>query len=370
MPLTHKKYGGSSAARQIMCPGWTDEAAKSPGRNSSSIYAEEGTALHDCMEQLMVDAEAAPDEYLGRQMNGITLDEGHIERLDMALSAYEKLCLQHTYDDYMAEIAVELTEDIGGTCDVLLWGEDHVAIIDWKFGQGVEVSPVDNMQGLFYAMCARHEMPQLFSGKKLLLVIIQPLPSKSTETLKVWEVPEGRLDTFATTYMKSINSRGLNAGAWCQFCPGSATCPERSGEAAAALQCDPVQLDLLSQNLTLALKLKDWIKAVETLSHEQMDMGMKIPGYKLVDKRATRKWSDESKVEATLRSKRVKISNFMAPAKLKSVAQLEKVKSVDMSVLSEYITKTSTGTTLVPEEDPREEALSEGALIAALKLLN
>ena len=368
--MKHKKYGGSSAARQIMCPSWTEESSHLPQQGTTSIYAEEGTALHDCMEKMMEDADARPEDFLGKEMQ-VTIDEDHIERLNMALAAYEELCTESGYDfdDYMAEIAVELTPDIGGTSDLVLWGDEHIAVIDWKFGQGVEVSPVDNAQGLFYAMCARHELPDLFKGKKLLLVIIQPLPSKSAETLKIWEVPAGRLDVFATTYMKSINAKGLNAGAHCQFCPASATCKERSGEAQAALQMDPFQLETLGANLTMALRLKDWIKSVESTSHEQMDLGVKVPGYKLVDKRASRKWSDEDDVEALLRKKKVKVSDFMAPAKMKTPPQLEKVKGLDMSIVSDYIMKVSSGTTLAPESDPREEALSESALVAALKQL-
>lgn len=368
--IHHYPHGGSTAARQIVCPSWQIEAKKNPG-TGSSIYAEEGTALHDVMEQLMEDSALSPQDFLDKEVNDITLDEDHVERLDMALAAFKQLTKKFApLDDFLTEVTVELTDEIGGTCDLLLYGPKDAIVLDWKFGQGVAVSPVDNAQGMFYAMCAEHEMPNLFEGKRITIAIVQPMPSQQThETLQLWELPPKQFKLFKSAYMKSINAIGYQTGPHCQFCPGAATCPEKTGQAQKALMLDPQQVNALTTSLDMALELKGWIKSVESMAHEQMEAGTKLEGYKLVQKRATRKWSDEKDVETKLRRKRIKVVDFMAPAKLKSVAQLEKLKGLDMSVVAAYIIKSSTGTTIAKESDPREEALAEGALVNALSQL-
>ena len=59
MPSEHAKHGlgGSSAARTIACPGWRQLADELPEeyRNRTSVYAEEGTRLHEEMEKIIID---------------------------------------------------------------------------------------------------------------------------------------------------------------------------------------------------------------------------------------------------------------------------------------------------------------------------
>jgi len=114
-------------------------------------------------------------------------------------------------------------------------------------------------------------------------------------------------------------------------------------------------------------ELEGWIKAVKKLAHEQAEAGVKIEGYKLVNKRATRVWNDVEAVMKKVRlAKKLKI-NEACDIKLKSPPQLEKLcktKKVDFKNYSDYITAVSTGTTLVKEDDKRPEALPNLALKA------
>jgi len=57
----HVKYGGSTAARTIACPGWHAQSADLP-RAPASAYAEEGTALHTVMERLLLGLNYGEDD--------------------------------------------------------------------------------------------------------------------------------------------------------------------------------------------------------------------------------------------------------------------------------------------------------------------
>lgn len=371
--MKHFKFGGSTAKRTIECPSWTVESAKNPQRNTSPAAAE-GTALHELMEKLIEDAEKQPVDFLHNayMVDGheIVIDSDHLERLDMALEAFLELDEKYRFDDVLIEAEFSLTEDIGGTCDILAYTDTHVIVLDWKFGQGLSVDPVENAQGMFYAMCAEHEMPELFKGKQIVIAIVQPMPSRNDiGTLKTWEVPAGHFGSFKQAYMKSIKSVGYATGGHCTFCPGAATCPLKTTDATLALRMDASGLDNMAAALALATQLEPWIKEVKKVAHEQLEQGATIEGWKLVDKRATRKWSNEAAaLEILTKLRRIKKSEYLTTPTLKSVAQLEKTK-FDMSVVSDYITKSSTGTTLAPASDPRDEALSEAALRAALNQL-
>jgi hypothetical protein len=371
--MKHFKFGGSTAKRTIECPSWADEAAKNPQNNASEAAAE-GTALHEIMEQLIEDSESKTTDFIGlvSTVDGheILIDEDHVERLDMALEAFLELDAKYKFDDVLIEAEFKITDEIGGTCDILAYTDTHVIVLDWKFGQGIAVDPVENAQGMFYAMCAEHMMPELFKGKQIVIAIVQPMPSRhDIGTLKTWEVPAGHFGAFKKSYTKSVMAKGYKTGSHCTFCPGAATCPLKIQDASAALRMDATDLDSVSEAMAMVVKLEPWIKEVKKIAHEQLEQGAAVTGWKLVDKRATRKWLDEAKaLEVLSKLRRIKKSEYMAPSALKSVAQLEKTK-FDMSVVSDYIIKSSTGTTMAPASDPRDEALSEATLRAALNQL-
>ena len=370
MPTTHYRHGGSSAGRTIACPSWrtlADTLPQSEGKSSDAAL--EGTALHNFMEAILEgDAElTAPftcDE------TGITLNGDQHARATDAYRAWVDLCERYTVDEYITEETMWMNGDVGGTADVIAFCKDTTIIIDWKFGQGVMVEPQGNPQGLFYAMLAEHAGEFDPDATNLVIAIIQPLPTRAgSETLKLWDVPKDVYELFKRTYLKAISvGSGYQTGSHCNFCPCAPICPEKTGLAGKARRLDPDLTDDLSTNLTLALELEGWIKAVKKLAHDQADLGNKIDGYKLVAKRATRKWTDPEAVEAALRKRRgVKVGEFMTTSELKSVAQLEKV--IDLAVIDAYITKHSSGTTLVPEGDKRDEVITATSLKEALNRL-
>jgi hypothetical protein len=377
--MKHYKYGGSTAGRTVACPSWATLAENMPA-GPSSTYAEEGTALHQCMEMLLLGQLDAPADVLGKDICGVTIEPEHLDRLNMALTSWDNFCSEYNVVDFMTEQTFELTGDIGGTADVIAWSNTVVYIVDWKFGQGIEVSAENSAQGMFYALCAQHTIPDVFKNKDMAVVIIQPIPSRDHETLKVWKVPADTFKHFRTSLFDAIEYDGppeYRMGAHCTFCPAASLCPQKTGAAVAALLLKPDDLETLAGNLESALQLKAWIKSVETKAHEQLEGGAKLNGFKLVASRAVRKWRDAVAAEKTLRKmvrsskgdKSLKVTDVFTHPKLLSPPQIEKVlkaKKLDFDRVGDYIENQSSGTTLAREGDKRPAILSKDALRSAL----
>jgi len=360
MPTKHYTYGGSTAQRTIACPSWVSEAKGIP-QGASSEYANIGTMLHDQMEKLL-DGDIDKWE---------VTDPEQVELLDMALAGWDELCKQYKITDYWTEQTFELNAETGGTADVVAMTDDNrLIIVDWKFGQGIAVGAVGNVQGMFYAMVSE----TTFDSGDLTLAIIQPIPTRDdNETLKVWDVPSDVYDAFKRTYIAAQKATGLNAGGHCRWCPAAATCPEKTGEALKALTMAPTKLDTLATSLNLADDVIAWAKQVKETAHAQMELGNAVVGWKLVQKRATRKWIDEGSAEEAVRNEFVKGRKLkvadITEAKFLTAPKLEKVfknKGLDFDSLSAYIGKASTGSTLAREDDPREGIMSANALKHAL----
>jgi hypothetical protein len=107
----------------------------------------------------------------------------------------------------------------------------------------------------------------------------------------------------------------------------------------------------LSDALTAIPLVEERIKAIKEFAYAQAVAGREVPGYKLVEKRPRRHWTDEKAVVAW--AKQRAIEPFESPV-LKSPAQLEKgLKKPEKAELSAFTASVSSGSTLVAEGDAR-----------------
>ena len=354
----HYKYGGSTASRTLACPSWVDAAAKAPEQRASA-FAEEGTMLHELAEQILLGDDPSLDH----------LDQEQLDRLNAAIDGWDDICREYKISDFDPEETIEITPDVGGTCDIVGWSlPDDVVIADFKFGQGIVVKAVGNSQLLFYAMLVEHKRGRPFNS--LTCSIIQPIPTRDGhDTVSNWAVPLDMYELFKKNFWAATQKKGLRAGDHCQWCPAAPYCDEKTGKAAAALLASADLAAKLSDNLAKALELETWISEVKKEAHSQMELGTKLDGFKLVDKRAFRKWGDEEAVEQALRNNKKIKADEMYTKKLISPAQAEKVfkkKGVDFNKVGAYIKSVSSGTTLAREDDPRPETISAAAMQAAI----
>jgi len=394
MLTVHLEFGGSTAARTDACPPWHAMARLLP-RPEGSEHANLGTALHAIMEKWLNHDERSvfdPREFIGQTVEGVTITWEHIrDKIEPAIAATNELFKQYDIVEYEAESAIVLHPytDIGGTADFIGVSLDKRTTVvgDFKFGDGHMVYAENNAQAMHYGACAMKSpdwSDEFKSSTRVVLAIIQP-SDRRNDILDTWETTPAALDTFAARYIEraalardmiediEADPRALPAqehfkgGAHCTFCPAQAICPVKTGLFEQAKRLDPSIKEQLGVALRVADELEKWIASVRVLAHAQMDRGDKIPGWKLVAKRATRQWADEEAVaEMVKRSRKLKAEECYAH-KLLSPAQMEKLiasTGVDWSKFEAHIVSRSSGTTLAPESDPRPEAPAIKALIA------
>ncbi|MEB3202437.1 MAG: DUF2800 domain-containing protein, partial [Synechococcus sp.] len=121
--------------------------------------------------------------------------------------------------------------------------------------------------------------------------------------------------------------------------------------------------------LTVADQLENWISDVRALALQMLESNATVPGYKLVAKRATRQWVDETAAKAALLAS-LPESEVME-SKLISPAQAEKkLKKLKLPLPDGQVVAVSSGNTLAREDDPRPPVLLIGKqLTAALSKL-
>ena len=89
--------------------------------------------------------------------------------------------------------------------------------------------------------------------------------------------------------------------------------------------------------------IEQWIAALREHAHGIINNGVPIPGWKLQDKRATRKWSDEEQVLATAKANGIRAQGL----KLLSPTQLEKKYKTIPLALKPFVDQTPSGKNLV-----------------------
>ncbi len=355
--------GGSSAERVLNCPGSVALVNTMPP-TPSSTFADEGSMLHEVMERLFKEE----DVQVGfTAFDNVLTEDLWDEMIAPALDMYDQL-----YDmDYYVEqkMAFPGITDAFGTADVIGRDKNVAYVVDWKFGRGVQVSAVESKQGMFYAACAL-TTDFLKGVTEVEITIIQPAFGEPS----VWRTTPERIEEFRQSLIRAVelskkDDAPMKTGKWCKWCAAKAICPEQKKVAEAVLVHPEISADDLQIRLKLAEQMIDWAKGVQDFAHQQMDAGTEIPGYKLVAKRATRKWEDEAAAEKRLKGMRLTKAQTHTEPKLLSPAQIEKIcKKADKKFPEDMVIKhRSPGTTLVPESDKRPAIMSG---TASLKLLS
>ena len=377
MPTAHHRYGGSTINRTLHCPAWRTLSDDMPTQPSSTA-ADTGSLLHECMEDYYNNGTSFEDMLKkGRSYNGIKLNPTMLtEKLAPALNATEQVLDAYGIEELSVEPFVELIEGLaGGSIDMLGVSGDGktVLILDYKFGY-YQVSP-ESPQLLFYALAAAVD-PKTASAfekvERIISCIIQPDNADYTSTQpKTHEYTLKELDAFEDTVYTAIelsedkSQQDPVCGEWCKFCPAEALCPAKTGLVRESQLIDATAIAQLETALPMADKLESWIASVRKLAHEQLERGVSITGYKIVDKRASRVWSSEADAEA-MAAKIKKLTKVTAyNTKLKSPAQMEKITKelgIDFERFAPFISSVSSGTTLALESDKRQPALPSLAL--------
>lgn len=123
------------------------------------------------------------------------------------------------------------------------------------------------------------------------------------------------------------------------------------GKAAVPTMAPWMIADILKQESMIS----GWLKAVKERALSQMLSGEEIPGFKVVEGRGSREWSDESQVEACLKSQGFTPDQY-TKTELLSPAQMEKSisKKTVSTLLGPLLTTKPGNPTIAPATDKRQ----------------
>ena len=361
--------GGSTAKRVIACPGSVALCDKMPPRPSSK-YADVGTLLHNVIADVL-DKGFAPEHYLGTTYEDQVLTQELIDdKINPALAALDALD-----PDKLMEYAVETRVGFGdflpnvfGSTDFLGRIGNTAYVLDWKFGDGVAVEVEENPQLLFYAAAAMRtkDVAWVFENVDTIeMVIVQP------PMVKRWQTTPERVKQFESELALAVRlaqseDAKLTAGDHCRWCAAKPICPQMTGAVDRVLhtKLDALPVAQIGVYLQNADVLEQWITDLRALAFQLLETGKPVPGYKLVAKRATRQWVNETDAKAALLKSlpetEVMESSLISPAKAEKV-----LKKHGLTLPEGTVVAISSGSTLANEDDPRPALLQIGQQLTA-----
>lgn len=394
----HARWSASSTTRNTSCAGALALSADALS-GKESIHAATGTAVHQISESaLRQNCDAI--EFLGL----IEVTKEH--RIEIT---EDEVNSAQTYIDYVRAQATEAVrqggwakleqyfslEDLeppfeaGGTGDAVLYFPEYklLEICDLKNGQSI-VEVESNGQLRTYGLGAVLNNPGL-DVERVRVTVVQPRAPHRDGRIRSEDFPLADLIEWTSWLLDKMNqskqaedalvtardnsvlfdewvSTYLKPGSWCYFCPNSGPCPaqkrlvvqkaqlwlDQDGDEEPVAKNRPSEMspDALADTLDILPVIEQWVKDVRAYAHRRAEDGLAIPRYQLSDKIGNRKWgAEDDKVIDDLR-KVVKLTDdqIFEPAKLRSVAQIEKVLGAKRKdEISNFWIRPLTGTNLV-----------------------
>lgn len=359
---THSIFSASGAYRWMACPPSALLERQFP--NETTTYAEEGTAAHDLAEHklkkaLKMRSKKPTSSYHSDEMDEMTdlyveYSLGIIEKAkknckDLQILIEQKL----DFSDYVTEGF--------GTGDLVVVGTGTLHVVDLKYGKGVTVSAEKNPQMMLYALGAISAFGMLYDIEKVAMSIVQPrLDNFSTYEMTIDELLKWADEELRPKALLASTGEGeFNAGSHCRFCGARKQCRTRALKNLDLLKYEfqePALLtdDEIAEIIGIANELSKWAEDIYTYATAvAINEGRQWSGYKLVEGRTRRKYTNEEIVADT-----AKAAGYMDIFKqsLISITEMEKLmgKKQFNDLLGTYVEKPQGGLTLVPESDKRQ----------------
>lgn len=225
----HSKFSASGSERWFNCPGSVELSEGIPDRDT--VWSIEGTKAHEVLEQILRAAIAVGGTKVGHakwdkripremQMHGIN-----------AANFILGLHARTPRSEILVETRIRLSfihPLMFGTFDGAVidhFGTLHV--FDYKYGAGYAVSPVRNLQMIFYGigLAAKYH----WNFKRVRLWIIQPR-IKGYDGPVFWELGIFELKSYVKQFENAVRRverypDKFVEGPWCHWCKAKTKCP-------------------------------------------------------------------------------------------------------------------------------------------------
>lgn len=397
MPDVHALLSASSSKQWLHCPPSVRLQENFP--NESSVYAEEGTFAHEICEYKV-------RKYLHERVKRPQSEEFDTEEIEQITDVYAEFVIsiiEQMRENGCEPLAfVEERVDYShiapsgfGTADMLIIGKDEngrglLHVCDFKTGAGVFVDADHNSQMMLYAIGTLAAYGFLYDIEIVRMSIIQP----RLDNISTFECSRQELEAWGESIKPiaklAYEGKGeQHPGDWCRFCRAKPVCKACADEALALCREDFLDLDAgafddtaeesdmtapyeadtqtavfkqpglipiseLAEILPTLNRISSWIEAVFAfVSSEAINHGVPIPGYKVVEGRSKRVFTDTKAVVD------VAVQNGytdLYKQTLITLTEFEKMmgKKKFNELLGEYVAKPPGKLALVPESDPRE----------------
>lgn len=362
-PSEHAVLSASSANRWLHCPpsvrlseGYMDKA---------SVFAMEGTSAHELCEYklrsaLGMEAENPTEnlDFYNTEMEECA--EGYATYILELVEKAKETCSDPVV---MVEQRVDFSRYVPegfGTADCIIIADETLNIVDYKHGKGVEVSAEDNPQMKLYALGALELFDCLYDISKVQMTIFQPrLSNVSVFVMDKADLLNWANDELTAKAELAFEGKGeLCCGEWCKFCKAKSNCKERARVNMEMAQYEFRKSSLLTDEevakiLSRIDELTSWASDVKNFALEQAVRGKQWSGWKVVEGRSNRKYTDEGAVAQV-----VKNAGYNPyDEKIMGITNMTKMlgKEKFNELLGDFVERPQGKPTLVPEDDNRPE---------------
>ena len=404
MPDKHAILSPSAAHRWLHCTPAPRVEAEFP--ETTSEYAEEGRLAHSvCELAAKKKFTVMNNRTYNSQLKKLKADPKWDDEMLSTAATYVEHLTEHAmrfeHAPYVAlEVQVDITDyapEAFGTCDCVMIGGDELIITDYKHGKGVPVSAQDNPQMLLYALGALKLYRPIYGDtiRRVSTYIDQPRlgsydgASMTVEELIAWG--ESIKPKAAAAFM---GTGEFAPGEWCRFCRAKAKCCARANQNTALedfKDCIPLGRSIPMQAeydatgfkpsncltdeeigalLVRAEGLVAWYNDLKEYALAACLNGKTIPGWKAVEGRSTRAWTDQDAALEALMAGGVEEA-IIYDRVPKTLAQLEKVigKQRFGELVGGMITKSPGKPALAAESDKRPAYNGAAADFSEVKAL-
>lgn len=389
IPRLHSERGPSTAHRWRPCPGSVLKSRGLP--NEAGIEAAYGTVFHEFAAYCL---ELGVDPYIFVGATSTVDQHGKVEfDMEMADNMLNGLDYFRSFDhpgvEFLVEKQVPLHEWVGegefGTSDVtVLDGELRRMLVgDWKYGQGVPVSPVENDQAILYGLGAWTAYGRDFFGSpddvEVIIAIEQP---RAPGGGGVWKTDMKSMIRTGEQIKRDAD-RTMEPDAplvpgekQCKFCLAAKfnICEARTEWLLENAGVDYDEIDnadvwtplevgkkaLTPEQRTRVLNtaplIRGWLDQLHSEAYHDLQHGRPAPGLRLVPgRRPARVWKDPDKALEILKTRlgpkqALKEPQIISPADLQSLVGLGTYREQFARMVDQGDPKPI----IAQEDDPRE----------------
>lgn len=304
-PSKHAVLSASSSHRWLNCSPSARLEQEFEDRETEA--AAEGTAAHALCEHKLRRA-------LKRQSRK-PISQYDCEEMDTHTDNYVQFVLETIAQarEHCADPIINIEQRLDfscyvphgfGTGDCIIIADKTLHIIDFKYGQGVLVEAEQNPQMMLYALGALRIYDTLYDIEDVAMTIYQP----RRENISTWTISVSDLVAWAENELVpkaklAFEGKGeYMPGPWCTFCKAAVKCRARAEEKLALARYEFAQPPLLTDAEIEEIlgKLDDltrWAEEIKAYAQDAaLNHGKQWHGYKVVEGRSVRKYSDENAV--------------------------------------------------------------------------